>query len=484
MNTVQRVIRTSSRWLAQVTATAFTAMRHPRAGIGWFLLNRTSINYAASVIPDANSIILACVGWVQRTFSEAPPVLEQWAVDRQEWAQHLRDEFLDLLEHPNPYYNGTTLWKATVADRMISGTAYWIKVRSKSGRVVQLWWAPSEMMEPVADPGDPTSFINHYEYKPGGDTVMLRVEDVVRFPDGLDPSNPRKGFSRMKALYREIFTDDEAANMTASLLRNMGVPGVIISPENGSLGKDTAEGIKQNFMAKFSGDRKGEPLVMEGATKIQQFGFSPEQMQLRALRGIPEERITAVLGVNAAVVGLGAGLSTTKVGATLREYREEAFESTIIPMYREMASELTHQLLADFRPIPEWRLVFDLSKVRVLQDDENKRAERLNAMLAAGGITVAEYRRHLGFIALPEHEMYLRQSNAVPVPAGLSPEEQAEQSKPAPAQPPRSPSATLVRLNAALVNRLLEPGVDVPAALGAYSRMVEEIEKAKGAAGV
>ena len=51
---------------------------------------------------------------------------------------------------------------------------------------------------------------------------------------GIDPNNTRKGLSPLASLYREIFTDDEAANMTASLMRNIGVPGVVLSPANTS----------------------------------------------------------------------------------------------------------------------------------------------------------------------------------------------------------------------------------------------------------
>jgi HK97 family phage portal protein len=406
-----------------------TGMTHP-AYYGWGLgLNRL-VDYTRAS-PDSSSIVVACIRWVQRTFTEAPPILEEWIQDRKEWEQHQRDELLELLEKPNPYYNGSTLWKATIADRFLSGTAYWIKVRSRTGRVVELWWAPAATIEPKWDDRQPDVFITHYEYRPAGrPPVELREEDVVRFPDGIDPDNPRKGLSAMRCLMREVFTDDEAASMTAALLRNMGVPGVVIRPKQGAgqLSQASAERMKADFMAKTTGDRRGEPFVTEGAIDIDTFGFSPEQMQLRSIRGIPEERITAVLGVNAAVVGLGAGLSTTKVGATLREYREEAFESTIIPMYRELASELTHQLLGDFKDGPDWRVKFDLSAVRVLQDDENKKTERLGKALASGGLKVSEYRRALGYIALPEHEVYLRSRNVREVPAGQMPQDQATQS--------------------------------------------------------
>ena len=423
---------TAKKWFNLAVGSMITAINHPVGVAGWLTLNRTAIRYDREVTPAANSIVVACVRWVQRVFSEAPMMLQQWLEDRAEWEDIHVDELLLLLERPNPYYNGTALWKATIADLMLSGTSYWIRVRSQTGRVVQLWWAPESIVTPKGDPNDPTVFISYYEYAPstnrGSTPTRLRVEDVIQFRDGIDPTNVRKGLSGMKALLREIFTDDEAANMTASLLRNMGVPGVIISPKAGTIGKDAAQEIKETFMEKFTGDAKGEPLVLGGDATVQQFGFSPQQMGGRDLRGVPEERITAVLGVNAAVVGLGAGLASTKVGATLREYREEAFESTIIPMYRDMALQITQQLMDDFHDSKTHRLAFDLTKVRVLQEDELKRSERISNLVSNGVLKVAEVRRALGWPVEPEHEIYLIPANLQVVQAGRL----LEQAKPDP----------------------------------------------------
>ena len=55
----------------------------------------------------------------------------------------------------------------------------------------------------------------------------------MHFRFGLDPENDRKGRSPLAGVLREVFTDDEAANYTASLLRNMGVPGIIVSRRGG-----------------------------------------------------------------------------------------------------------------------------------------------------------------------------------------------------------------------------------------------------------
>lgn len=387
------------------------------------MLNRTGINYARTVKLDRNNIVTACVNYKSRIFTDASLMLEEWLADREEWAPRHRDPVLDLLERPNRFYNWSVLAKATVFDLDVGngggGDAYWFKVRNGIGTPIELWWLPAHLVEPKGNDRDPNVFIDHYEYNVDGSKVHLRVEDVIHFRYGMDPDNPRRGMGPLRTLFREVFTDDEAANMTAALLKNMGVPGVIITPEAGaSIPPEKAEEIKQKYMEKFGGDKTGEPMVLGGAAKVQQFGFSPEQLQMRALRGVPEERIAANLGVSAAVVGLGTGLAQTKVGATLREYREHDVETTIVPLWREIAQTLTQQLLPDFRDTRNWRLVFDLSKVRVLQEDERARAERIGRLVTDGLIRISEGRRALGFPVLPEHEIYLRPSTHVQIPAG------------------------------------------------------------------
>ena len=395
-----------------------TRMVQTRGTQSWSMLNSTGTDYSGKVNADANSIVMSCLDYIERVFSEAPLMLEEYLPDRQEWAPKFKDDFLDLLKRPNDFYDGTTLFRAMLSDRILTGTGYWIKVRSSSGRVVQLWWAPSSLMTPNSDSKNDSVFIKDYTYNVNGKPITLGLDDVIRFPIGMDPSNPRIGLSPMKSLWREIYTDDEAANMTASLLKNMGVPGIIISPKGGTISQESAIAIKEQYMEKYTGDRRGEPLVLEGETSIESFGFSPEQMQLRSLRGIPEERISARLGVSSAVVGLGAGLATTKVGATLREYREHDVETTIVPLWREIAGQLTQQLLREFRSLDNWRVNFNLMEVRVLQEDELKRAGRVTNLVTQGLIKVSEGRRQLGYPVLDEHEIYLRPLNLQQVPAG------------------------------------------------------------------
>lgn len=408
--------------IREILRKALTIIRLPRqGGLTWGFLPRTQYDYAAEVGDGRqSSIIMACVKWIQRTFPEAPVMLLRRDAEGQ-WEQVHEHPLLELLDTPNPFYDGLLLQAATVADLTLSGNAYWIKVRSRAGRPVQLWWIPSTMIEPKWPLGESGSsvFISHYEYTPGGEIIKLDPKDVVHFRDGLDPKNIRKGLSPLQSLFREIFTDDEAANMTASLLRNLGVPGLVVSPEGiANVSQQDAEAVKEWFRENFTGDRRGEPLVMGAATKVQSFGFSPQQMSLKDLRRIPEERISAVLGVPAIVAGLGAGLDRSTF-ANYEEAREAAYESNIIPTQRLTAAVIKRQLLSEYEDdLSMWRVAYDLSQVRVLQEDENRLVERVNMMVHGGYLKIVDAQRMTGAPVDETQDFYLRPLNLLQVPSG------------------------------------------------------------------
>jgi hypothetical protein len=155
---------------------------------------------------------------------------------------------------------------------------------------------------------------------------------------------------------------------------------------------------------------------MSGATRVAQFGFSPEQLILRELRRIPEERVTAVLGVPAIVAGLGAGLDRSTF-TNMSEAREAAYESGIIPMQRILAEDIRFQLLTEFERDPfEWRFGFDLTKVRVLQEDLYRLAQRLDLAVRGGWALVSEARRPMGLEVVDDRDrIFLRPLNVAEV---------------------------------------------------------------------
>lgn len=366
-------------------------------GWWWGFVGRTRYDYQIDVGDGtSNAIVMTCIDWVCRVFPEAPIVVASINADGEDVPQP-RHPMKLLLDMPNEYYPGELLWSATLADRGLSGNAYWVKRRSAQDRVVELYWVPSDTMEPRWEGND---FITYYEYRPDStvEPIRIPVRDVVHFRyPRFDKRNNRKGASPLAPLLREIFTDDEAANWTASTLRNAGVPPVVLSPANADLTptREELEETKSRYQDVTTGDNRGKVLVMTGATKVDRLGFSPTEMDLRELRRIPEERIPAAFGLNAMVLSLGAGLDRSTYSNYEQAFRS-AYRGNIVPTQRLMASELETQLLADFGAIERLKLEFDTSKVQELQEDEDAKHARFREDLNAGGISLNEFRDAIG----------------------------------------------------------------------------------------
>lgn len=358
----------------------------------------------ASAVPiHQNSVVMSSIKFATRAFPEAPLVVERLNGDV--WEMQRKHRLAELLAKPNPYYGGSLLLNGVLASLMVDGNAYILKLRSASRRVQELWYAPHYAVKPICNYGD--SFVSHYEYTANGKTEPYAIDDVIHIRDGIDFDQPMLGLSALKSVAREVLTDNEIAVYSHSILKNMGVVGVIISPKNETnvIQEDEAKLIKEKYTALTTGNNRGEPLVLDAPLDVQSPGYSPKDLAIDILRHIPESRICAVLGIHPTVLGLAVGLEHSTF-SNMKEAREMAYESFIIPMQTLVADAINSQLLPDLGQEDVERVRFDLSQVRVLQEDENSKAERLGKSFQYGGIKRSEYRSALGYDYAPEDEVY------------------------------------------------------------------------------
>lgn len=360
---------------------------------------------------EGSSIVQTAIDYVTYGFVEAPVRVQQkaGAASDDEQLTTIKDHgMVELIDNPNPYYDGALLWMATIGDFLLDGNAYWLIIPSAADRPAELYWIPHWFIEPWA-PRDGSKFLSKYIYRPLGVEIDLAPARVVHFRWGMDPRNPLKGFSRFKKLLREIFTDEEAARFTAAMLRNMGVPGMIISPaaDGRDWAPEEAEETKGDVLQKTSGEQRGQPLVFTSPTDVQMFGFTPAQMNLAELRNIPESRVAAAVGIPAAVLGFFSGMNTTAVGATMKELREQAYESGIIPKQTLIARQLKTQLLPHYTEDTKRYVVdFDLSHVRVLAENQDQKVERWKSLVGGPIAMRGEARADLNLATGPEDDVY------------------------------------------------------------------------------
>ncbi|MFW6089689.1 MAG: phage portal protein [Gemmatimonadota bacterium] len=412
-----RILVRFGRWLQRIAGAAgddFVSVeeaRHAAAG-------RTKIGDGRGA-----NVVMAPIQWIQRTFTLAEPVVQER--DGRLWKPLPEHPAEERLSDPNPFYDGDTLMKAMVLSFCIDGNAYWRKIRSRLRGVVELWYIPHWLIEPKW-PRDGSTFISHYEYTPlDGTKIDLDPDDVVHARNGLDPDNPRKGLSPIKAALREVLTDEEASAFSAYILHNMGVPGGVIAPEDAASAPDQGdvEELKEYMEKGFAGKNRGRWLVLGSPTKVQQFGFDPNRLMIGPLRDISEERICAALGVQPAVVGFGAGLQQTKVGATMRELVRLARVNCIEPTQDTIAKQLTRQLLPEFDPDPRRRRIrFDNASVPLFAEEETERAKRVGTLVSNGVLRVDHAQEMVGLEVDDSQAIYLRPTTHEAVRAGKAPE--------------------------------------------------------------
>src|SRR3546814_10597743 len=142
-------------------------------------------------------------------------------------------------------------------------------------------------------------------------------------------------------------------------------------------------------------------------------------MELSAARDVAEERVCALLGIPAAVVGFGAGLQTAKVGATMGELRTLAWTNGVLPSARSLAGELDRSFAEMMEDAD--KASFDTSEVLALAEYRLAQATAWNTMVVGGWALVAEARDAMGMDVDDSHRIYLRPFSSIEVPAGPQP---------------------------------------------------------------
>jgi len=388
-----------------------------------------------------NSAVVACINVLTTSFAE--PSLKVYK-KIEGGREVIRNHPMEILmQRPNEFSSGAVLAHYLVTSLAAHGDAFLLKVRNRQNQVVQL--VPL-MPTYVKVRGNEKELITHYEYHAvkqknslSQDYIELPRENVVHIRQGMDPDDHRRGFSPLRSVMRELAGDEAAGQFAVALLHNMAVPGVILSPKDDTMGgpsREEADAIAQAFKSKFSGANRGAPMIMTGAMDVDIVSFTPEQLNLTALRRLPEERVSSVLGVPAILAGLGAGLDAATYNNT-KELREFFTEQKMIPLWSAVAAELTHQLLhKDFEEDNyEYVAAYDLEEVRALASDKKDQVLTMNSGVQGGFVTIAEARKTLGLEADESHEIFLRPLNMVAVPEGETGVMTSMEEPAAPAQP-------------------------------------------------
>lgn len=311
---------------------------------------------------------------------------------------------VDLWHKPNPYYTRRTLEAAVGLSLVVDGNAHIQVVGTAAGKPLELWWLPFHQCTPLW-PTDGSEFLSGWEVDTGEAQYQLTRDEVIHLRRGIDPNNVRLGMAALKSCLREVCTDNEASVFGAALLRNAGVGGLMVVPDSDMLrpNPNDAKDIKEKVNQAISGENRGSTVVLGGPYRVQQVGFSPEQMALDKFPQLPMAKIAAACGIPLMAAGLP---DPGKTYSNLAEALRIAW-STVYGVQELIAESLRWELLPRFGTDPKTHTVtYDYSNVPEMNEDEALLHTRVREDFKAGITQLNEARDLIGLEPDPDGDRF------------------------------------------------------------------------------
>lgn len=420
---------------------------YPSYHYNWFR-NRATTDYCREVGDlDLNSLAMAVVNFTANRIPEAKPAV---ATTTKEGDQSLdyQHPAAQLIRRPNRHHIWANYAAAISMSWWFSGNVYLYKTRSLTG-VMELWYLPHNRVIPrwPGDGGSPEvpsdrnddPFLSHFQYTPPGKAAVLYpAKDVIHLKRGVDLARPRLGLGAFESLYKELYGDDKMALFTASIMANMGLQVPVFSPKDKDvmITETHAAAMKESWIQKTTGSRAGEPVIMTEPIDLEKFGFNPTELDLSAMRLIPESRVCAVCQISPAALQVMVGIQNGTSYASSEQARQQGYEEVIIPIQMVWAEEFTHQLLSEYPDSQGSEFIFDTNNVRVLQEDQDAKVKRESEIFRTGGSTLDQYLTAVGKKPVGDPLGSIRMVPGLSSP--MSPERLIEMAKEKPNETPLS----------------------------------------------
>ncbi len=310
---------------------------------------------------------------------------------------------LDLINHPNPFMARSQFWGAISMSLDIAGNAYVEKVRSGSGKTVELWPLRPDRVRVIPDAN---TFIGGYMYTIGDHSFSMPARDVIRFKTR-HPLDDYYGLPPLAVLAGRVDLDVWTRRFAESFFRNAGVPTGLLNIQRVVQESERAA-IRRRFREEYGGPEGWHRmLVLDGGEATYTpmgMGMGANGLAMDALGQQNEVRILGAFG------GIPPSLIPTIAGAGSSSYanrvsdRQLYWEQTMIPWFRDMDTTLSMQLIDEYPDLD--RFEHDLSMIKALQESEDAKHARYREDLFGGVITQEEARQLCGYPAKPDSPGY------------------------------------------------------------------------------
>ncbi|HEU5013963.1 MAG TPA: phage portal protein [Roseiflexaceae bacterium] len=364
-----------------------------------------------------SEIAYACIRIKKKAMADPRLIVQQRQGDT--YVEAVGHPLRRLIMRPMPDLDETAFIGTALASIDIAGVFFAEKVRSHAGAIVGLNPINPLYMTPRKDA---SGTLNGYTYTRGSYRVDFALEDLL-IRDLRSWDNPPP----LAVAVGAIDLDRVQTDFARAYFNNGGQPSGILKKSGVLRDQDEARSIQAQWAAKYGrgGNGYGAPAVLDDNMSYERVGSFLHELDNETLRMFSETRVCMAFGVPPLIVYTYAGIVKSTY-SNLKEAWANFWDAELSPTLKEWRSFFTWALLSEFVGEDaiwneQYRLYWDLSAVASMQEDVDAVQARAERAFRAGGMTLNEYRMHLGLPTDTAGDYYLRLLAYAPYDANSAP---------------------------------------------------------------
>jgi 2'-5' RNA ligase len=377
-----------------LSAAMFRPTRLPQNDYGWAMAY-TQSEYAFRAVEMVASDISAIPRYV-RSKTTKQPLPDHPLMRALRWAKRVC------------YQDTISLWEKAL---YVFGENYLLPVGNgfrdpATGRAILngLQWLNPLATEPYIMNGKLIEYwynaVSQVVYKP--DEILY--DKVSSLTDDL------RGQSRLSVALAAVNIDVEIKRYTLdSFLKDMRMSGIL----TGARGSNITQAQLDAALSVLKGKRDERLVALAPALVWQQVQHDWNDTQFAASEDA-RRRITTALGVPMSVVGAWDDAHYQSAPAQLEFY----YDSVVFRECDRITAYMNDVVIPVFDPSGEGEWWWEKDAVLGLIEDKETKTNIANSQLAAGGITLNEYRQKVGEKTQPDGDVYYMPAGIVPIPQG------------------------------------------------------------------
>lgn len=336
------------------------------------------------------SLIFSCVQYLSNAAATAPVkmVRDLGSGQSEDAPDH---ELQQLLARPNPGQGTGSFISFLTMMAAVTGFAVIEKERDNYGRVIGLWVLRSDWLRPIPQSAATTD----WEYRvPGHDRpFIIEAEDTIPLTYSDVITGDPTGLSPIEVIFQEAQILNELDDFIKVFLDRGAMPQYFALPDTeGPLAAqwksaDTVDAFRKKFNQTYGGLQGEHSVMVAPAIKdLKQLGFNIDELAYRDLRDVHESSITTAFGIPPILLNTLFGLEHATY-SNYEQARRAFYEDKMVPWWSRLDDVLTRHLLPEFETDSTYNLMFDLSDVPAMREDENAAHERARQAFSSGLIS-------------------------------------------------------------------------------------------------